>query len=135
MKIRVLLGWRLHVEDIINFLAELFKDGCLYQSLNSYRSTISAIHSRVDGQSIGQHCLLTSMLKGAFNERPPLARYSTFWDVGIVLSYLRDLDANETLSLCLLTLKSAVLLALTRPARSVDLSKLDIMPTALQQQG
>ena len=46
----------------------------------------------------------------------------------VVLSYmyLRGLGANETLSLHLLTLKSVVLLALTRPARSVDLSKLDI---------
>ena len=114
------------VEDIINFLAELFKDGYQYRSLNSYRSAISAIHSKVDGQSIGQHPLVTRMLKGAFNERPPLARYSTFWDVGIVLNYLRDLGANETLSLRLLTLKSVMLLALTRPARSVDLSKLDI---------
>jgi len=66
------------------------------------------------------------MLKGVFNERPPLARYSAFWDVGIVLRYLRGLGPNEGLSLRLLTLKSVMLLALTHPARSVDLSKLDI---------
>ena len=72
------------VEDVANFLAELFKEGYLYRSLNSYRSAISALHSKVDGHSIGQHPLITRMLKGVFNERPPVARYSAFWDVGVV---------------------------------------------------
>jgi len=66
------------------------------------------------------HC--TRMLKGAFNERLSVAKYSTFWDVGVVLRYLKGLGTNDTLSLCLFTM----FLALTRPARSVDLSKLDI---------
>ena len=44
----------------------------------------------------------------------------------VVLRYLRGLGENKALSLRLLTLKSAMLLALTRSARSVDLSKLDI---------
>ena len=114
------------VEDIINFLAQLFKEGYQYWSLNSCRSATSAVHSKVDGQSVGQHPLVTRMLKGIYNEIPPLARYSTFWDVGVVLRYLRGLGENKALSLRLLTLKSAMSLALTRPARSVDLSKLDI---------
>ena len=87
------------VEDVINFLAELFREGYLYRSLNSYRSAISAIHSKVDGQPVGQHPLVTRMLQGAFNERPPLPRYATVWDVGVVLRYLRGLGENGTLSL------------------------------------
>ena len=47
------------VEDIINFLAELFKEGYQYWSLNSYRSAISAVHSKVNGQPVGQHPLVT----------------------------------------------------------------------------
>ena len=69
--------------DVVNFLAYLFNKGYQYQSLNSYRSAISAVHEEVDGYIVGQHPLVTRMLKGAFNERPPLPRYSTFWDVGI----------------------------------------------------
>ena len=114
------------VEDIIILLAQLFKEGYQYRSLNSYRSAISAVHSKVDGQSVGQHPLITRMLKGVYNERPPLARYSTFWNVRVVLRYLRGLGENKALLLRLFTLKSAMLLSLTRPARSVDLSKLDI---------
>ena len=103
--------------------------------MNSYRSAISALHSKVDGYSIGQHPLITRMLKGVFNERPPVAKYSAFWDVGVVLKYLRGLGRNDTLSLRLLTLKSVMLMALTRPARSVDLSKLDIRARTLSEAG
>ena len=66
------------------------------------------------------------MLKGAFNERPSVARYSAFWDVGVVLCYVKSLSSNESLSLRSFTLKTAMLLAFARPARSVDLSNLDI---------
>ena len=75
------------------------------------------------------------MLKGVYNERPPLARYSIFWDVGVVLRYLRGLGENKALSLRLLSLKSAMLLAVTRPARSVDLSKLDIRTCSFTSTG
>ena len=66
------------------------------------------------------------MLEGVFNERPPMARYSPVRDVGVVLHHLKHLGNNESLSLRLLTLKTMMLLVLTRPARSVDLSNLDI---------
>ena len=114
------------IEDIINFLAELFRDGYKYRSVNAYRSAISALHSKVDGHPIGQHLLVTRMLKGVYNERPPLPRYSSFWDVGAVLKYVQSWGSNDNLSLRQLTLKLAILMALTRPARTVDLSKLDI---------
>ena len=118
-----------------NFLADLFKEGYLYRSLNSYRSAISVLHSKVDGYLIGQHPLITRMLKGVFNERPPVAKYSAFWNVGVVLRYLKGLGGNGTLSLRLLTIKSAMLMALTRPARSVDLSKLDIRACSFSEAG
>jgi len=66
------------------------------------------------------------MLKGVYNERTPLPRYSSFWDVGAVLRYIQKWGANDSISLRQLTLKLVMLMALTRPARSVDLSKLDI---------
>ena len=123
------------IEDVINFLAYLHKEGYQYRSLNSYRSAISAVHAEVDGYPVGQHPLVTRMLKGAFNERPPLPKYSSFWDVGLVLRYLKKLGNNETLSLRLTSIKSATLLALTRPSRSVDLSKLDIQARSYTASG
>jgi len=123
------------IEDIINFLAELFNKGYQYCSLKSYHSAISSVHAKVDGESVGQHPLVMRILKGAFNERPPLPRYSNFWDVGVVLRYLKQLGANGSLTLRLLTIKSTMLLALTRPSRSVDLSKLDISSRTFTAEG
>jgi len=81
---------------------------------------------------IGQHSLITRMLKGVFNGRPPVTKYSNFWNVSKVLRYLKGLGENDALSLRLLTIKSAMLMALTRPARSVDLCKLDIRAHSFQ---
>ena len=80
------------------------------------------LHSKVDGHSVGQHPLITRMLRGMFNERLLVAKYSTFWGVGVILNYLKGLGKNDVLSLHLLTLKSPMMLALTRLARSVDLT-------------
>ena len=114
------------VADVVNFLAELFSQGYQYQSLNCCRSAISSVHEKVDGNSIGVHPAVTRLLKGAFHSRPPQPRYSSFWDVSTVISYLQSLGDNDSLNLRHLTLKTVMLLALTRPSRSADLAKLDI---------
>ena len=61
----------------MNFLAELFEKGYSYSSLNSYRSAISSVHEHIDGMVIGQHPIVTRVLKGAYNSRPPKPRYSS----------------------------------------------------------
>ena len=63
------------IADVVNFLAELFHQGYQYRSLNAYRSAISSVHEKVDGEPVGQHPLVSQVLKGAFNERPPRPRY------------------------------------------------------------
>jgi len=70
---------------MVNFLANLYREGYKYRYLNGYCSVISSVHAKVDGQPVGQHPLISRVLKGAFNERPPVLRYSTFWDDGMVL--------------------------------------------------
>ena len=131
------------IEDVVNFLAHLYTEG--YQ-LNAYRSAISSMHSPINGQSIGQHPLVSRLLKGAFQSRPPLPRYTETWDVAMVLSYLDGHTLDENLSLKLLSQRTLMLLALSRPSRSADLSKLDLrgyrnspegavfLPTALAKQ-
>ena len=84
---------------------------------------------------MGAHPAVARLLKGAFHLRPPMPRYSSFWDVGTVTSYLKSLGNKEGLSLRYLTLKTAMLLALTRPSRSVDLSNLDVQWRSYQSNG
>jgi len=84
------------------------------------------MHEKVDGQPVGQHPTIIRVLKGAYNMRPPLPKYSSTWEVSKVTSYIISLGNNETLSLKQLSLKLVVLLALTRPSRSNDLSNLSL---------
>ena len=70
--------------------------------------------------------MVSRLLKGVFHERPPQPRYSTTWDVSVVTNHIESLGENEELTLPDLTLKVVVLLALTRPSRSMDLTNLDI---------
>ena len=69
------------IEDIVNFLAELHEKGFQYRYLNSYRSAISSVHKHLEGAPIGQHPLVSRVLKGTFNERPLQPKYTYFWDV------------------------------------------------------
>ena len=115
------------VINVVNFLAYLHNEGYKYNSINAYQSAISSLHGRMDGYSIGQHPMVTRLLKGIFIDRPPLPRYSHTWNVQTVLDYLISLGNNHKLSLKQLTWKTAMLLALTRPSRSADLSQPDIV--------
>ena len=114
------------VEDVVNFLAELYDKGYQYRSLNSYRSAISSIHEKIDGQNVSQHPLVSRLLKGAFNKKPPMPRYSHFWNVSVVLTFLKGLGHNTSLSLKWLSIKTAMLMALTKPSRSAGLAKLNL---------
>ena len=114
------------VSEVVNFLADLFEQGYQYRSLNSYRSAISSVHDKVDGYEVGQHPLVTRLLKGVFHERPPQPRYSRTWDVSVVTSHIDTMGENTVLSLQDLTQKLVMLLALTRPSRSADLSGLNL---------
>ena len=114
------------ISDIANFLAELYEKDYQYRSINAYRSAISSAHDKVDGYSVGQHPTVCRLMKGIFNKRPPQPRYSFTWDVQKVTSYISAMGDNNALSLKLLSFKLVMLLALTRPSRSNDLSHLDL---------
>ena len=111
---------------MVNFLAHLFKEGYQYRSLNAYRSAISSVLEKVDGYEVGQHPLVSRLMKGAFNQRPPKPRYEVTWDVSKVLDHIESLGSSDSLSLQNLTWKLAMILALTRPSRSADLVMLDL---------
>ena len=59
------------VSEVANFLASLYGEGYQYNSVNAYRSAISSVHDKVDGVDVGQHPIVTRLLKGVYNVRPP----------------------------------------------------------------
>ena len=112
------------IADVVNLLAELFHQDYQYCSLNAYRSAISSVHEKVDGEPVGQHPLVSQVLKGAFNERPPRPRYHSTWEVNLVLDMFRSESVPS--SLTLLTFRTVMLFALTRPCKGADLASLDL---------
>ena len=66
------------------------------------------------------------MLKGIYHDPPPLYYHVTPVHGIKVPNYLDSLRDNDTLSLKQLTWKVAMLVALTKPSQSTDLSLLDI---------
>ena len=77
----------------MNFLADLFKQGYQYRYLNANRSAVSSVYDRL---AVGQHPLVTQLLKAVFNLRPPQPGYTSIWDVSQVLVYLEGLEENST---------------------------------------
>ena len=110
---------------ILEFLSSQFDSGKQYRTLNSYRSAISMTHLPVDGIVVGKHPLVTRLMKGIFNSRPPQPKYGHTWEVGHVLDYLRSLGTNHSLSLKQLSAKLAVLLALANASRASEIHALD----------
>jgi hypothetical protein len=110
----------------LDFLWYLFDSGLEYSAINTARCMLSGTLGLFDGVSFGKHDLVTRFLKGAFNVRPPRAKYSATWDVNFVLMYLRRLSPVAELSLKDLTIKLTMLLALTTGQRGQTLHLLDL---------
>ncbi len=102
------------IRDILIFLGDQFDNDLQYRTVNVLRSAISSIHPWIDGKPVGQHTLVTRLMKGIANERPPKPRYTTTWDVAKVTTYLSSLGEN----LKFLTKKLLMFLALVSPERS-----------------
>ena len=97
--------------------------------MNFYCSELSsAIFLSIDRFQVGQHLLVSLLLREVFNDysRPPEPKYSETWEVSRDLSYLRSLDANESSPFKLLTRKLVVLLALVLAKSCSDLVRLTL---------
>ena len=68
---------------------------------------------------------MVQLLKGAYNLRPPLPRYSSTWDVSLVFSFIRGLG-KESLSLKDFSQKLGFLLALTAMERVSEVVSHDL---------
>lgn len=77
--------------------------GCSYSVINTARSALSTIIN-VDNLPIGKHSLVKRFVRGVYNIKPSLLRYTATWVVNLVLNYLKSMDSNEIISLKYLTL-------------------------------
>ena len=90
----------------LDYLVSLYEDGLSYSTINTARSAISTLH-----MDCGNSALVNRFMKGIFNVRPSLPRYTCTYDVKIVLDFLASLHL-QTLSLRDLSMKLVLLLLL-----------------------
>lgn len=113
------------VENGIDFLATLFTSGLGYSAINTARSALSSVLILPNNITFGTHPLVAQFLKGVFELKPSLPRYSSIWDVSVVLQHLRSLGPPTQLHLKSLT-KTTMLLCLLTGQRCQTLTKLVI---------
>ena len=93
--------------------------------MSTARSALSSIIILDNGLKFGEQPLVCRCLKGIFELKPALPKYSEIWDVNIVLGYLKNLPIPCLLSLKELTLKLNMLLCLTTGQRGETIHKLN----------
>ncbi|XP_063991173.1 uncharacterized protein LOC135169803 [Diachasmimorpha longicaudata] len=69
---------------ILKFLTDKFNSGASYGTLNSYRSAISLLSENKIGEDPG----ICRFMKGVYRLRPIQPKYSSTWDVAVILLYL-----------------------------------------------
>ena len=114
------------IQPFLDFLADLYGEGLQYRSINSVRSAVSMTHNTIEGVPTGQHPLVSRMMRGIYNSRPPEPQYSTTWDAAAVLSWVKEQGENKDISLKELSGKLALLMALVRTNRTSELHALDL---------
>ncbi len=118
---------------VAEFLTSEFKKGKQYSSLNSYRSAISSTHPQIDGFDVEEHPVISRLLQGMFNSRPPQPKYSDIWNVDQVLTFLETWEGTDDPKQ--ITLKTVMLLALANADRASDLHLLDIKHMKIDSNG
>ena len=114
------------IEAGVNYLAELYNTSIGYSALNTAGSALSSYVILPDGLLFGTHPLVRRFMKGVFENRPSLPRYSATWDIAVVLKYLGKMHPADKLSLKELTLKVVTLLALLSGQRRQTLHALKV---------
>ena len=112
--------------DLAKFLTELYKDGANHSTVNLARSAVSAYVNVPGTASIGSHPVVCRLLKGVFEQRPSLPKYTETWDVDTVMDSLAEWPDTHLLSLKQLTLRTVVLLALLSGQRGQSIHCLQV---------
>ena len=98
-------------------------------------SAISGFHEKIEGLLVGQHPEVCTLLTGPFNLRLLQPRYSSTWDVQIVLEFIKkNWTDNKYLPNKNLTLKLTMLLALMSASGASNIHHLDINFMSLSEE-
>ena len=114
------------INTLLSYLTDKYEKGYKYRTLNIHRSAISLYHNKIEGFKVGQHPLITELLKAIGKLRPPKPKMNGVWDVDIMLKYLKGLPTNAEMEIKSLTLKTIMLIALVAIPRVSEIHRLDL---------
>ena len=117
----------------MTFLTQLYDKGISYSGINTAKSMLSAMFQIIHKRDLGNEVLIKRFMKGIFHLRPVLPKTLFTWDVKKVLKFLETMH-NKKLTLRLLSVKVAVLMALATGQRCQTLSVMDIENMEITQE-
>ena len=120
------------ISEDVNFLAHLYKSGLGYSAICVARSALSSYLNIADVVDFGQHKIVRRFMKGVFELKPVLPKYSHTWDVDTVLNVLECYTPNDKLTLKELSHKLVMLLALLTGQRCQTIHKLSVKSMKLE---
>ena len=96
------------VNQVLDYLASFYESGLSYRTINCYRSALSTTLLPIDTYDVGKHPLVTRLMRGIYNSRPPVKTLVPTWSVTTVLKMLKLWSPNDKLDLKHLTCKMIV---------------------------
>lgn len=124
------------LNQVADFLSDLFNEGLQYRTIAGYRSMLSAVLPHYENVTIGQHPHIIRLLKGVFNSRPPKVKLLPEWDLDMVLKMLQKTPFEPLFFADLkeITFKTVFLIAITTFRRCSDLQALRLGENSMRIQ-
>ena len=88
----------MEVEEIVNFLAELYDKEKSFSVINTAKLAISHYLTFPPYKHLSEHPLIDNFFKGLFNLKPPEPRISFTWDANKMFKHFNSLQTNDKLS-------------------------------------
>ena len=118
------------VATVLTFLQDLLDKGKSHSTVKVNLAAISACHVGFGDKALSEAPLVRKFMRGARKARPVTRSLVPPWDLSLVLGGLSGppFEPLEAVSLKFLTLKTALLVALTTAKRVSDVQALSISP-------
>ncbi|XP_029958238.1 uncharacterized protein LOC115396492 [Salarias fasciatus] len=122
------------VPAILTFLQELLDNGLAFSTVKVYFAAISACHVGFGDKTAGQHPLICQFMKAARRLRPVSRSLTAPWNLSLVLEAVSrtPFEPLQQVDLRMLSLKTALLLALASAKRVSDIHALSVNPACMQ---
>ncbi|KAI2652534.1 hypothetical protein H4Q32_005770 [Labeo rohita] len=122
------------IKSVLSFLQEGLDRHLSASTLKVHVAAISANHDLVGGRSVGKHNLIIRFLREARRLNPPRPHLIPSWDLAVVLQGLQQdpFEPLQSVELDALSLKTALLTALTSIKRVRDLQALSVNSSCLE---